>query len=68
MAAAGHPPNFTLVDLAPMGESFLADVLAGLGASTERPTVRVTWPDGSTDEWRNVSVDGWTTLTQGGGR
>ena len=32
MAAAGHPPNFTLVDLAPMGESFLADVLAGLGA------------------------------------
>ena len=43
-------------------------VLAGLGASTERPTVRVTWPDGSTDEWRNVSVDGWTTLTQGGGR
>jgi hypothetical protein len=43
-------------------------VLAGLGGSTERPTVRVTWPDGSIDEWPNVAIDAWVTLTQGGSR
>jgi dimethylhistidine N-methyltransferase len=32
MAAVGHPPNFTLIDLAPASGSFLADVLAGLRA------------------------------------
>jgi len=39
-------------------------VLAGLGDSTETPTVRVTWPDGRTEEWPNVAIDRYTTLTE----
>lgn len=42
-------------------------VLVGLGASTEAPTVRVTWPSGVTEEWRDVQVDRYTTLTEGSG-
>jgi hypothetical protein len=42
-------------------------VLVGLGASTERPRVRVLWPNGATEEWSNVAVDTWTTLKEGGG-
>jgi len=40
-------------------------VLVGLGASTERPTIRVTWPDGTVDEWKDVAIDAWVTLKQG---
>jgi hypothetical protein len=40
-------------------------VLVGLGDSAEPITVRVRWPDGRTDEWSNVAVDRWTTLTAG---
>ncbi len=43
-------------------------VLAGLGASTERPRVRVTWPDGQREEWSSVEIDRYTTLTQGSAR
>jgi hypothetical protein len=43
-------------------------VLAGLGDSTEMPTVRVTWPDGRTDEWTNTAIDRYTTLTETGGK
>lgn len=43
-------------------------VLVGLGGLAERPTVRVTWPDGSIDQWSDVAIDAWVTLTQGGGR
>jgi len=43
-------------------------ILAGLGASTESPTVRVHWPGGKTEEWRDVAIDRWTTLKQGEGR
>ena len=39
-------------------------VLVGLGDSTEAPTVRVTWPDGRTEEWPNVAIDRYTTLTE----
>ena len=39
-------------------------VLAGLGDSTERPTVRVHWPDGRTSEWTNVAIDRYTTLAE----
>jgi hypothetical protein len=39
-------------------------VLAGLGDSTEAPAVRVTWPDGLTEEWPNVAIDRYTTLTE----
>jgi hypothetical protein len=43
-------------------------VLAGLGNSTETPTVRVTWPDGRTDEWANTAIDRYTTLTETRGK
>jgi enediyne biosynthesis protein E4 len=43
-------------------------VLAGLGDSTEPPTVRVVWPDGRTEEWRDVAVDRYTTLAEGRGK
>ena len=43
-------------------------VLVGLGDSTTAPTVRVHWPDGSTEEWAEVALDRWTTLVQGEGR
>jgi len=37
-------------------------VLVGLGDSSERPTVRVTWPDGRTTEQANVDVDRYVTI------
>jgi hypothetical protein len=43
-------------------------VLAGLGASPEKPLVRVTWPGGRTEEWTGVAVDQYTTLVEGSGR
>ena len=42
-------------------------VLAGLGSSTERPRVQVRWPDGRTEQWPDVAIDRWTTLTEGTG-
>ena len=43
-------------------------VLVGLGRSTEKPTLRVRWPDGRTEEWDNVAIDQYITLTKGGGQ
>jgi hypothetical protein len=43
-------------------------VLAGLGESTMPPRVRVSWPDGKTEEWAEVPVDRWATLRQGESR
>jgi len=43
-------------------------VLVGLGTESEAPRVRVQWPDGRTEEWADVAIDRWTTLTQGSGR
>lgn len=43
-------------------------VLVGLGSSTERPSVRVTWPNGQTEEWTDIAIDQWTTLRQGNRR
>ena len=40
-------------------------VLVGLGESRELPRVRVHWPDGRTEEWKNVAVDAWQTLVEG---
>ena len=40
-------------------------VLVGLGSSDARPTVRVHWPDGTVEEWRDVEVDRWMTLRAG---
>jgi hypothetical protein len=40
-------------------------VLVGLGASTEKPHVRVTWPDGRVEDWPSVAIDRYTTLSEG---
>jgi hypothetical protein len=40
-------------------------VLVGLGDSNERPTVRVRWPSGRVEEWRDVPIDRYITLTEG---
>ena len=42
-------------------------VLVGLGDSDARPTVRVRWPDGTEEEWRDVEIDRWVTLRAGEG-
>jgi hypothetical protein len=42
-------------------------VLAGLGDSVKPPRVRVAWPDGSVEEWREVAIDRYLTLTEGTG-
>ena len=43
-------------------------VLVGLGGATAVPRVRVQWPDGRSEEWSDVPIDRYTTLTQGTGR
>ena len=43
-------------------------VLVGLGADAVVDRVRVVWPDGGVEEWGDVAVDRWTTLTEGTGR
>ena len=43
-------------------------VLVGLGPTTEPPLVRVTWPSGRVEEWRDVPLGRYTTLTEGTGR
>ncbi len=43
-------------------------VLAGLGDSADAPRVRVTWPSGQVEEWTDVAIDRYTTLTEGSGR
>ena len=45
-----------------------ARVLVGLGGSSEPARVHVTWPNGQVEEWSDVAVDRYTTLTEGGGR
>ena len=37
-------------------------VLVGLGQATRIHSVRVRWPDGTVDEWRDLPVDKYTTL------
>ena len=42
-------------------------VLVGLGRSAEIPRVRVVWPSGRVEEWHDLPVDGYRTLTEGQG-
>ena len=37
-------------------------VLVGLGPATRMQTVRVRWPDGTVEEFKDVSIDKYTTL------
>ena len=43
-------------------------VLVGLGAATTVPRVRVVWPSGRVEEWADLAVGQWLTLTEGTGR
>jgi hypothetical protein len=43
-------------------------VLVGLGGATAPPRVRVTWPDGTVEEWRDVPIDRYMTLVAGSSR
>jgi len=43
-------------------------VLVGLGASSEKPRVRVIWPDGRNEEWPSIDIDRYVTLTEGSAR
>jgi enediyne biosynthesis protein E4 len=40
-------------------------VLVGLGGATRVKAVRVRWPDGTVEEWKDVRVDQYTTLKEG---
>ena len=42
-------------------------VLVGLGPSAAPPRVRVLWPGGRIEEWSDVPLDRYTTLTEGTG-
>ena len=42
-------------------------VLIGLGTSAETPRVRIVWPGGRIEEWNDLPVDQYTTLTEGEG-
>jgi hypothetical protein len=43
-------------------------VLVGLGTASGPVQVRVQWPDGRADEWREVPIDRYVTLTAGTGQ
>jgi hypothetical protein len=43
-------------------------VLVGLGTSATIPRIRVIWPSGRTEEWPDMQIDRYTTLTEGSGR
>ena len=43
-------------------------VLVGLGRTRALSRVRVIWPSGHIEEWTNLSINQWVTLTQGTGR
>ena len=42
-----------------------ARVLAGVGVATRVKAVRVRWPDGTTEEWKDLPVDRYTVLKEG---
>ena len=42
-------------------------VLVGLGDSGQIDRLIVYWPDGSVEQWREITLDGYTTLRQGTG-
>ena len=43
-------------------------VVVGLGESVDVELVQVTWPSGRVEEWSDVPIDRYTTLTEGSGR
>jgi len=43
-------------------------VLVGLGQISKVKAVRVIWPSGTVEEWKDVRVDQYTTLKEGTAR
>ena len=43
-------------------------VHVGLGDAAAVSRIRVHWPSGQVEEWTDVAIDRWTTLTEGSGR
>ena len=43
-------------------------VLVGLGEAATVPRVRVIWPSGREEEWTDIALNQWLTLTEGTGR
>ena len=43
-------------------------VLVGLGKASKIKAVRVIWPSGTVEEWKDVGVDQYTTLKEGTAR
>ena len=43
-------------------------VLVGLGGSTQVKSVRVRWPNGTSEEWKNLGLDHYMTLKEGTSR
>jgi hypothetical protein len=43
-------------------------VLVGLGAATRAKTVKVIWPSGTVEEWKDLAIDRYTTLKEGTAR
>jgi hypothetical protein len=43
-------------------------VLVGLGGSSGPVLVRVVWPDGTSEEWKDIAIDRYTTLVEGTAR
>ena len=42
-------------------------VLVGLGNASQVQTVRLRWPDGSDEEWKDLKADQYINLKQGSG-
>ena len=40
-------------------------VLVGLGNASQVQTVRLRWPDGSVEEWKDLKADRYVNLKQG---
>jgi len=40
-------------------------VLIGLGSANRIQSIRVRWPEGTVEEWKDVAVDQYTTLREG---
>ena len=43
-------------------------VLVGLGNDLAAPLIRVYWPTGNVEEWRDVASGQWMTLVEGEGQ
>ncbi len=43
-------------------------VLVGLGEAATVPRIRVVWPSGRVEDWTDIVVGRWTTLTEGTGQ